>query len=348
MSAEPSESAARRAIERAAAAWVVREERGFTAAEQDAFSQWLAADPRHRTALADRRWAWREFDRITGLHTTVAAEPDPDLLAPQSRFSRQRRPWLQWSALGLAAAAAFAVLFWRENPAPFFQPARPPVATLSTALAAPCEQRTLDDGTVVELNRGARLTVLFTAELRRVRLERGEAHFTVAKNPSRPFVVEVAGVTARAIGTAFNIRLDSAAVEVLVTEGRVQLGHQAAAAAGVTAPPLLVARQRAVIPLDAPAAPDIATLSEADLTTRLAWQPRLLDFTDVPLAVVVGEFNRRNPVQLKVASAALAALRLNASFRSDNVEGFVRLLESSFGVRAEWHSETEIALFARR
>jgi transmembrane sensor len=105
------------------------------------------------------------------------------------------------------------------------------------------------------------------------------------------------------------------------------------------------ARQRVVVPLRE-AAPVTApvTLSEAELAARLVWQPRMLDFTDVPLANVVAELNRRNPVQLIPESAALRELQVNASIRSDNVEGFVRLLESSFDLRAEWRSETEIVL----
>ena len=347
MSVDSSTLAALRGIERDAATWVVREERGLTATEQAEFSRWLAADSVHRAAFADRLWAWREFDRISGLHTVALTAPDPDLLAPQDGLNGRFPRWLQWSTFGLAAAAALAVLFWSANRLPFSDLARPSLAPFSTALAAPCEQRTLDDGTVVTLNRGARFTVSFTPELRRVTLERGEAHFVVAKNPARPFVVAAAGVTMRAVGTAFNVRLDSTAVEIVVTEGRVQLG-QHTAAASVIAPPMLGAGQRAIVALSRPAAPAIVTLSEDDLAARLGWQPRLLDFTDAPLSAIVEEFNRRNPVQLTLASPALATLRLNASFNSDNVAGFVRLLVASFGLDAEWRSETEIALLVRR
>jgi len=88
----------------------------------------------------------------------------------------------------------------------------------------------------------------------------------------------------------------------------------------------------------------VNSLAEAELAARLAWQPRLLDFTDAPLAEIVTEFNRRNPAQLAVGDPALGAMRLSAAFRSDNVEGFVRLMESDFGMRAEWRSEREIVL----
>jgi transmembrane sensor len=326
---------------------VVREERGLDAAEQDALSQWLAADPRRGDALRERRWAWREFDRIAGLPSTVAAAPDPDLLAPRSIRRGAGRAMARWGAFTLAAAAA-SVAGWLFWPAAAPQPARSTPVALSTALAAPCETRRLEDGSVVELNRGSRLTVAFTPEVRRVRLERGEAHFAVARDTARPFVVEAAGVTARAVGTAFNVRVGAAEVEIVVTEGRVEVGHDDRRA-DPRGTPILSARQRAVVPLDTPTSPpQVATLSETALATRLAWQPKLLDFSDVVLGEIVRELNRRNPVQLTVDSASLRALRVNASIRSDNVEGFVRLLESTFPLRAEWRSETEIALVPAR
>ena len=105
-------------------------------------------------------------------------------------------------------------------------------ATGLAALSAPVTQRTLEDGTVVELNKGAVLAVEFSARVRRVRLERGEAHFTVTKNPARPFIVSARGMDVVAVGTAFNVRLDSAVVEVLVTEGRVRVSEMPEAAAG--------------------------------------------------------------------------------------------------------------------
>lgn len=338
------ESPNHRAIEREAAAWVVREERGLTSAEQDALSHWLASNPRHGEILRERRWAWREFDRIAGLPTTLTPASDPDLLAPPSGRPKGYSPRWRVVAWASAAAAAATILLWVAV-APRTVPSGPvPSPRLSTALAAPCEQRILEDGSVVHLNRGTQLSVDFTAGMRRVRLMRGEAHFAVAKNPERPFVVEAGGVTVRAVGTAFNVQLSSAAVEVVVAEGRVAVDREAEALSKPKAA-MVDARQRVVVPLRE-AAPVTApvTLSEAELAARLVWQPRMLDFTDVPLANVVAELNRRNPVQLIPESAALRELQVNASIRSDNVEGFVRLLESSFDLRAEWRSETEIVL----
>ena len=342
MNPEPTTPRSRDEIERTAAPWVLRRDRGLTATEQDELSQWLAADSRHGEALALQRWGWDELDRLAGLQTSLGAVPDPDLFAPRAKAWARRWWWIA-GASSLAAAAAVALLITLRSPPATSENVTPPVV-VSTALAAPCERLTLEDGSVVELNRGAAVEVVYSATERRVRLVRGEANFTVAKNPERPFVVNAGGVDVRAVGTVFNVRLAGEAVEVVVSEGRVKLEPPPVDTVAREATVLSVG-ESAVLLLGAPAlVPQVTALAVPELAARLAWQPRLLDFTGAPLTDIVAEFNRRNPVQLAVDDATLGALRLSAAFRSDNVEGFVRLMESDFGMRAEWRSEREIVL----
>jgi transmembrane sensor len=331
---------------------VLRQDRGLTASEQDEYSQWLAADSRHRSAIALHRWGWEELDRLAGLQTSVHARPDPDLLTPgHSAWARPapspfRARVLRFAPVILAAAAAVALGLFLRSPRVGGLAVAP-----STALAAPIEQRTLEDGSVIALNRGAEIALHYTAKERRVQLVRGEANFTVAKNRERPFVVSAGGVDVHAVGTVFNVRLAATAVDVLVTEGKVRVDAPPATAGARLAPlnlqvpVFLTANQRTTVAL-APAEPppQVATLNPNELAQHLAWQPRLLDFTDAPLADIVAVFNRHNPVRLVVADPALGATHLSATFRSDNVEGFVRLMESDFGMKAEWRSETEIVL----
>jgi transmembrane sensor len=224
-------------------------------------------------------------------------------------------------------------------------------APAASRLLALIEQRELSDGSVIELNRGAVVTEHFTAGERLVRLDRGEAHFKVAKDSARPFFVEAGGVAVRAVGTAFNVRLDPAAVEVLVTEGQVGVQRIDRAVPVRREDPLLAltAGERTVVSF-APSAPppQVTIVPPAEIEARLAWQPRLLDFTDAPLAEIVAEFNRRNPVRLTIEAASLREVKLSATFRSDNVEGFVRLMESDFGMKVERRSDSEIVLSRAR
>src|SRR5438270_643302 len=83
------------------------------------------------------------------------------------------------------------------------------------------------------------------------------------------------------------------------------------------------------------ATPRVIPVSADEIARTLAWEPRLLDFASTPLREVVAEFNRGNEVQLVIADPSLSEMPIVASFRSDNVDGFVRLLELTSGVRAE-------------
>lgn len=309
-------------IETASANWLARRDRGFSAAEQDEFLQWLREDPRHRACFAQQSSAWQELDALTQWRPEHSTRPNPDLLA---RPAVARRRWhlpLAFTAAAAVLAAGWFALQPRPAPAPRV------LASQASALRD-YDQKILEDGSVIDLNRGGSVEVRYTATERRVWLTQGEAHFTVAKNPARPFIVRAGKVDVRAVGTAFNIRLDPAAVEVLVTEGRVQ----------VTPPvdggsiPVLEAGQRVLLPAAGRA--EVHTVSADEMSRLMAWQPRQLEFDSARLADVVAAFNRHNHVQLEIGDPAIADMAIGASFRSNNVEGFVRLLESGFEIASE-------------
>ena len=338
------------AIESAAAEWLVRHDRGLTPAQQDEFLSWLTASAAHRESFERHRSMWGDFNALAQWRPEHGTVPNPDLLARYRRPS----PW-RWAAPALLAAAAVALLLvWSSaNRAPHH-------ATLAFE-ATTYRQETLSDGSVLDLNRGAHVVVQFTAAERRVLLVQGEAQFAVAKNPARPFVVRAGGVEVRAVGTAFNVKLAGPNLEVLVTEGTVHVSQQtvvapatsmatgASAGPAPTAVPVvlaaLTAGQWTVIPVAAVIAPPVVVqTSDPEIARLLDWQPRLLDFESTPLAEVVETFNRRNPQRLVIGDEELRALTIVASIRSDNVEGFVRLLEGTMGVRAERTQAGEIVL----
>jgi len=88
-------------------------------------------------------------------------------------------------------------------------------------------QVTLVDGTKVWLNAASSLTYpsnLNESKQRKVKLE-GEGYFEVAKNKSRPFIVESKYQTLEVLGTHFNINsyVEEANIKTTLLEGSVQL-----------------------------------------------------------------------------------------------------------------------------
>lgn len=328
-------------VDAEASAWLARRDRGLTAAEQDAYLEWLRADPAHAAAMKRQERVWKVLDHLEQWRPAHSATPNPDLLAPQ----HPRRPyWLAATAVGLAAALAVLIAVQR--------PAAPPTVAQSPARREAIvhpgpERRTLEDGSVVELNRDAAIEVVFTPAERRVRLVRGEVYFTVAKNPARPFIVEASGVAVRAIGTAFSVALGRTDVAVLVTQGSVQVmdqTHTANLTAGDGAV-VLGAGQRTVVRLvklrpanrvaTVPPPPQVQEVTPAEIDRALSWQGMRLEFVEMPLNDVVAAFNRYNHRKLRIEDPALAEILIGGNFRADNVDAFVRLLDSGLGIQAE-------------
>lgn len=320
-------------IDNVAAQWVARRDRGLTSDEQDEFLQWLAEDPRHGDSLARHQRGWSELAMLALWSPEHGASPNPDLLRPVRPAHERRRTLVRWVGPLVLAAAAIVVLLVRPVP----------VSAPRTSLVADSDhhQRTLDDGSHIAMDKGARLDVAYTPSDRRIQLHAGEAMFTVAKNPRRPFIVEAHGVEVRAVGTAFRVNLQSGGVEVLVTEGRVQVTRER----GDTGAEVR-AGQQLVVPFAGPV-PTASPAPVAELAHPMRWQPRMLEFDGTPLAEVVLEFNRHNAVQLVLGDEELRSLPVGASFRPDNVEAFVRLLEASFRIEAE-REGTTIVLRRRR
>lgn len=312
----------------------MRRDRDLSAAESIEYELWLAADPRHAAAMQRTSAAWSLLDRIP----ESAAAP---ILAAATR---RRSFWRRTVTFGsLAAAAALAVgLFVWSRPLP----AEADPALSTPALSATTTPRlvTLSDGTVVQLNTGGEVSERFTAATRHVTLTRGEAHFAVTKNPARPFVVQAGSLQVRAVGTAFNINLQSSAVDVIVTEGRVQL------TTGTTDAPALDAGERATLrqaPAASPAAEPVlvvARLDAAAIAQTLAWREPLLRLGGATLAELAAEFERATGRRLVLADPALADLRFGGRFRADDIDGFTHLLATTLDLDVERAADGTIVL----
>lgn len=332
-------------IKKEASDWVAIQDRGFTAKEQDAFFEWLAEDPLHSEIYSRRQIVWKEMNVLADWKPEHSLEPNPDLLA----VSRKRSKLVWFSVIsGIAALLAIGLFIngqW-ENAK----------KSGSIMLAAGegarfYEHHVLEDGSTVELNRGAQVSVRFTDGKRLVDLLSGEAHFTVAKDSNRPFIVRARGAVVQAVGTAFNVSLNSNEVEVLVTQGRVLVNPSISttneSVIDVMEPLVaeLSAGQRSVVPLNAAAVPpEIEEISTEVIEKRLAWKNEMLDFTNTPLSDVVLEFNRRNHTQLVIGDASLSELPVIGSLRPQNLDGFVEMLELTEGVRAERDGVSKIIL----
>jgi transmembrane sensor len=326
-------------LARTAANWVDRRNRGLSADEREAFTRWMQQSPGHRAAFASADRSADEFDWVWHVGGV------PEAMAGLERLARRRRK-RRTATTCVLAVVVVALLVSLRLTGPGWLSHRYPATDLTlgaaphTRVLQPATQL-LEDQSQVELAAGARLTVAFTPELRRVTLAGGAGYFKVAKNPKRPFIVRAEGVDVRAVGTQFVVQPGATGVEVVVTEGRVAVTDESS-----SRPVFVDAGFRVVLPArgalhgQCPVEPLTQDMREESLGWRI---PRLR-FSNSPLSEVVAMMNRYNRLQFVIGNKSLDNLRLSGVLRSDKTDALVEMLESDLGIAATPKPDSTILL----
>lgn len=334
------ESANDDTIRAKAAALLSHRDAGWSAEEAAEFALWRAADPRHETAV-------RRLEATQRLLTELHVAPSAAALLEEveTAYGPKRRvvhigPWLKaCAAIALAACVVFAAWILRpQSPAPL---------TFATTTD---QHRTVDlaDGSTLLMKGGSKIEIDYRSTERRINLRHGDVHFAVAKDTTRPFIVAAGTVRVRAVGTAFNVRTDAAEIEIVVSEGKVEVSRTDAA--NLSSPPaaepiFLVAGQSTKIgsamnfaPSGVSAgAPQPSGASAASAAARL-------DFANTPLSEAIARFNLHSRVQLELGDSELGARPIGGVFDANNAEAFVNVLLLTGEIRAERVSDNRIVL----
>jgi len=344
-----------------AAQWIARAFRGLSQDESSALRDW-SRRPENRRAMQDMSGVWQGLDVLSVLadlfpRDDLQATPAPAAPAPTSREAAPAaRPAsrLRWS---LAAAVLLAVALG----ATYFSHRQDELVAARRALDAALqaqvysstvgEHRTirLDDGSALALNSDTLVDVAYTPGLRAVNLHRGEAHFEVAHDDSRPFLVTANGRTVRAVGTAFSIRRrNDAELDVLVTEGVVSTYAAAATGGPSLAAPSTAARLSAgqLLLIRGGSHDRILRPSTVELEALTSWQRGVLILDGVTLEAALDEANRYSIKRIVIDDVRLKSLRLGGSFRTDDLGPMLRALQANFGI--EIHEEVDGSLHLTR
>jgi transmembrane sensor len=325
-----------------ACAWIAQLESGaLTPQDLSAFREWVGRSPRHAAEIRRVARLAEDVNLLAGMAEPLrdAIESYRPLLAAERRKRRQWR-WLTAAAVVLVAIGAMFITTSMRQVAP--------PMLLSTAVG---EYRTtkLADGSEVKLNSNSQLEVSYTRDLRRVRLLKGEAYFTVAHDKSAPFVVFAQEKYVRAVGTEFSVRLTGQEMDVLVTNGVVEVNDATSLPTGsapvvptsneARAPVQLRVGQSVTVSLEEDlrpaAATNIVVHSDREVQRLLAWREGLLDFSRTPLKNVVEEVGRHTHLQIEIADPALGELQFDGIFRVGQVDQLLDALGATFNVKVE-------------
>jgi transmembrane sensor len=360
---------------KAAEWWVRLQTEDLPLTEREMFVDWLRESPVHVSEMlrvAQVHNALEQFKHWTNVSTASFDETIVSLTHPHVPT---RRPALWMAArriLPVAAAVAVCIIMtirWFSGSD----------TSIRTHLGERREVA-LADGSVLEIDPASELELKFDANFRRIVLKRGRVFFRVAKDETKPFLVETNQTTVRAVGTAFGVERDSEQIVVTVLEGTVSVfptpvgGQNAHGASGTDATDRATSHPGAGDstsrrPSTHGALPETFGETEAtnvfvsagqqttvhstgnadpprnvDDAKELAWAQGRLVFQNSLVSDVVSQFNRYNRVQLRVSGASLADEPVTGVFNASDPEAFIAFLNSVASVKVTRVEDNEIIL----
>jgi len=320
-----------------------------------AFKQWVNADPEHRQAFEALVEFWDEMNILT--QTILPRE-----LLPEQPSATSNSLWHRLQALArpminaltytrVAGATAVAIL------------------GLTVLLGGPThystqigQQKTIElaDQSTVQLNTNSRLQVDYSNDLRRLTLTQGEAHFDVAHDPDRPFEVYVGNRLVRAIGTAFTVHVRKIDVEVIVTEGTVEIDQpsdpelntkvsiiQAAdTQAGTQAGTPIKATAGSLVTFNKDLINDVEIMVASQLQKQLSWRQGMLVFKGEPLQMVVDEVSRYTNLKIIIPERSAREMKVGGLFKVGDTESLFEALRDGFDIHVQEVSDDVVYLIS--
>lgn len=304
-----------------AAQWMALLQSGdVSAQERAAFEAWQAADPRHRQVIEQMSGGLNVL-RSNALRGLPSQSLLHSLNAPSSR---RRFVSGSLSVLGLAVVAGLLGRrygVWPES------------GELYTGTG---ERRdfTLEDGSALTLNARSRVINRFDARQRLLELRDGELLVDVAKDPTRPFVVETEHGRMRALGTRFLVQRGEESTRLVMVHSQAEVVTRGGARQVVEAGESLLFDESNILAL------------ERTQGHESAWTQGRLEVRDRPLSEVIDSLRgyRRGIIRL---SPDVADLRLSGIYPLDDSDRTLQLLAHSLPIQVIYHSAYWVGIEAR-
>lgn len=295
-----------------------------------AFMDWLNKSAEHEAAYERTEHMWASLDSVESDFSLIdRGHVDRPIHQGESGYGNLK----YWGA-SMVASLLFVVVGYFS----FVPDTNYGEMNIQTAVGVQKPLRLADQSEII-LNTNSAARVVYTDDVRRVYLDRGEAYFNVSKQPDWPFVVVVGGSEIKALGTAFNVRLlEDEQVFVSLAEGRVAVV------------PVLGTPESILLPgqqAQYSSGNNFVQLQKVDLESITEWRSGQLSFVGMALEDVIPEINRYTSTPLVLSDESIGKEVVDAYFQIDNLNNFLIGLDQLFGVESA-HRGNRIFLTKRK
>ena len=325
--------------------WVLKTSNGPLSSEDArAFNQWLTENPENEEQF---RLGQQALQKITLIQQdprfvdwskpSIYEHLTNFVFEAKRRIATRRKPIMVWGVTVATAlvACVFAVIVYfdqsttlntTESDALEMALGRIPVATD----IAEVREEILPDGSTVTIGAASAIEVAFSERRREVRLIKGEAYFDVEPDKDRPFLVDANGTLVRVLGTEFNVSLEQNAVDIAVSEGRVEIikASNSDVINESDIKHVLTAGQR----VTSPSTGRVEPVKAIEIEQVASWRHGELVWIDTPIFSIIEDLNRYSKKRITLSDPRIGRERFTLGFQATEVNTAPYLIAESLGL----------------
>lgn len=317
-----------------AARWFIRiRKAGPDDPERSRFEAWLMSDPSHAREYSFIAETWEAFDSTSRLQSLAKAmERKRDQLVQQKNKLGKLAKQGFLSVLLSVGAGLGGHAIWSE------WQAQPVLQAAYSTSSGEIKNISMDDGTQLVLNGGAKVHVTYYRDQRTVVLTQGEVIFNVARDSKRPFIVDSRNARVTVLGTRFAVNRLEHMVRVSVDHGSVRVEKRRAE--DNAEPDYVILRDGQVAEIHPEQGPRLVERKAAD---AFAFQNGSLVFENATLGEIAETLSRHRRTPVRALWGHSHASQITAVLQVHDIENFIRMLPQIANVRVhETATETQI------
>ena len=327
-------------VHKKACEFMARIDRGnLTAQEEFEIRDWLSQSELHREELGQVADFWGQTQSIMTFCMTEKQKNKATWGIPKNSRVFESLKWPAVVVLPILLIALFL-----GGPLQKSTPSKDMLAQNGRYTTTAGQQKTvmLNDGSEIQINTSSEIIVNYDKQSRNVILQKGEAFFTVASDPSKPFTVFTSTGSVQAVGTAFSVRQEGQFALLKVSEGRVKLRRLD------IDNPLLPTdaikdfkRESDIFVGDGESVEfnleteKVVSLKPEVMERQLLWRKGFLAFEGEPLSKVLEEVSRYSNYAFIIDTEKVKDLPVSGYYPISKLDTIFSALEFNLGVKIE-------------
>ncbi len=309
-----------KSINEEAILWLIKEQEGLSTCEKKELEQWLNESKEHKEAYISNKLIRETFKSLPNNKKEELKEK-ANTGIKRAKFIQKIR-YFSTAAIFLLAVGIGSYKYYIDFTNPSFSKALISNNKIENKYLLP-------DNSKIVLDVNSTMNIDYYKNRREVTFPKGKAVFYVAKDKSRPFIINASNAQIEVLGTSFEVSNLNDKVSIKVKEGTVKISKKEYDKIKT----IITLTKKEQLTLNRNG--KVSDYGKIELERIATWEKGFLSFYKTPLKTVIKEFSRYIDIDVKYENEDIAYTAITGKFAINEFNKFLEALPKIYPLKLD-------------